>query len=164
MWPANTWKVTPFCKMFNCPLPTLGCNTEGLPFPTGIMGRFGLSALNHFRGSNNGLHPKKHTEMYAIYLLENIHSVTRIQAVKPEVCAVTVTMRKTQGRVEVVTWAGVTITSTEEGKTKPGILPASSTHLLEQHAYNVFQLGFQVYPSAAAERQSIHQLADTLCV
>lgn len=150
--------------MFNCPIPTLGCNTEGLPFPRATVGPFGLSALNQFRGSNNGLHTQKHTEMCPIDLLENIHSVTRIQAVKPEVCAVKVTMRKVQGRVEVVTWAGVTITSKEEGKTKPRIPPASSTHLLEQHACDVFQLGFQVYTSAAAERQSIHELADTLCV
>lgn len=33
----NIQKVTLFYKMFNCLLPTLGCNTEGLTFPTGMI-------------------------------------------------------------------------------------------------------------------------------
>lgn len=97
----NVWKVTPFCEMFSCPLSTLGCNTEGRPFPIDIMEWFELSALNQFRGSNKGFHPKKHTEYvpFASWRISTLWPESRHLPVqgKLEVCAVKVLVRRTPG-------------------------------------------------------------------
>lgn len=107
--------------------------------------------------------------MYPIYLMENISLSAQnpgiCQFQENLMCMVKVTMWKTPpscGGYDLG-WDNHHLQRREKASSFLERFELHNTHLFEQHAYNILQLGLQVYTSIATKSQSIYKLEDTLC-